>query len=138
MLLETMVNVMKALMSLILLYFLFSASNVVFGTVLSFKKGDKFCWKRFSKGIAKMAVLLVAVCMTTLGTALLPVFTNELTQLTGVELIDSSMIDSLSNLGVYGSIITGIGMQAIKAISNCGRLFKAEINDKGDIEIPTA
>ena len=97
--------------------------NTVAGSLVNIWSGtESFSWKKFVQGIFKSAVFYVSAVLISVAFTMLPFFNNMITGASGEVLLSAEMLDTLSSVGVLGSIVSVIVIQAKKAIGNILKL----------------
>lgn len=97
--------------------------NTVAGSLVNIWSGtESFSWKKFVQGIFKSAVFYVSAVLISVAFTMLPFINNMITGASGEVLLSAEMLDTLSSVGVLGSIVSVIVIQAKKAIGNILKL----------------
>lgn len=97
--------------------------NTVAGSLVNIWSGaETFSWKKFIQGIFKSAVFYISAVLISIAFTMLPFINNMITGASGEVLLSAEMLDTLSSVGVLGSIVSVIVIQAKKAIGNILKL----------------
>ena len=102
---------------------IFVIVNTVARSLVNIWSGtESFSWKKFVQGIFKSAVFYVSAVLISVAFTMLPFINNMITGASGEVLLSAEMLDTLSSVGVLGSIVSVIVIQAKKAIGNILKL----------------
>ncbi len=105
--------------------------NTVCGTVFNIsEKKESFSWQRLLVGIGKSAVFYIAAALVGVAFTMLPYINEMVTNAFGTILLSNELLNTLSSVGVLGTVISAVVVQGKKAITNTVKLA----NMSGDTE----
>lgn len=78
---------------------------------------EKFSWKKLIKGFVKIAVFYVSAAALSVAFTILPFINEMITTTFGTELIGNDTLQTLSSVGVLGTVVTAIIMQGKRALT---------------------
>lgn len=87
---------------------------------------EEFSWKRLFQGLAKAAVFYLSAVLVSVALTMLPFINEMITSAAGEVLISADMLQTLSSVGILGTIVSVIVVQAQKAIKNIAKLANIE------------
>ena len=91
---------------------------------------ELFSWKKMLKGISKALVFYVSAVFICVAFTILPYVNEMITSTFGMILISSEMLETLSSVGVLGTVISAIVMQGKSAIAGVLALSKVSTNSE--------
>ncbi len=115
---------------LFILSFVNIACSMVYNIAM---KKETFSWKRLFSGLGKTGLFYGSAVLIAIAFTILPFVNTMVADMFGQELISGDILQSLSGVGVLGTIIGAIAQQGFKAYEGVKKL--AEV--KGDEEIIT-
>jgi len=89
-----------------------------------------FSWKKMLKGIGKALVFYVSAVFICVAFTILPYVNEMITNTFGMVLISNEMLETLSSVGVLGTVISAIVMQGKSAITGILALSKVSTNSE--------
>ncbi len=78
---------------------------------------EKFSWKKLIKGFVKIAIFYASAAALSVAFTILPFINEMITTTFGTELIGNDTLQTLSSVGVLGTVVTAIIMQGKKALT---------------------
>lgn len=78
---------------------------------------EKFSWKKLIKGFVKVAVFYASAAALSVAFTILPFINGMITTTFGTELIGNDTLQTLSSVGVLGTVVTAIIMQGKRALT---------------------
>ena len=78
---------------------------------------EKFSWKKLIKGFVKIAVFYASAAALSVAFTILPFINEMITTTFGTELIGNDTLQTLSSVGVLGTVVTAIIMQGKRALT---------------------
>jgi len=78
---------------------------------------EKFSWKKLIKGFVKVAVFYASAAALSVAFTILPFINEMITTTFGTELIGNDTLQTLSSVGVLGTVVTAIIMQGKRALT---------------------
>ena len=91
---------------------------------------ELFSWKKMLKGIGKALVFYVSAVFICIAFTILPYVNEMITDTFGMILISNEMLETLSSVGVLGTVISTIVMQGKSAITGVLALSKVSTNSE--------
>lgn len=91
---------------------------------------ELFSWKKMLKGISKALVFYISAVFICVAFTILPYVNEMITSTFGMILISSEMLETLSSVGVLGTVISAIVMQGKSAIAGVLALSKVSTNSE--------
>lgn len=91
---------------------------------------ELFSWKKMLKGISKALVFYISAVFICVAFTILPYVNEMITSTFGMILISSEMLETLSSVGVLGTVISTIVMQGKSAIAGVLALSKVSTNSE--------
>lgn len=91
---------------------------------------ELFSWKKMLKGIGKALVFYVSAVFICVAFTILPYVNEMITDTFGMVLISNEMLETLSSVGVLGTVISTIVMQGKSAITGILALSKVSTNSE--------
>lgn len=81
-------------------------------------KKEKFCWKKFLRGVLKAIVFYLCAVALSVAFTILPYINTMISDSFGTVLITNESLETLSSTGVLGTVMAAIVTQGKKAISS--------------------
>ena len=78
---------------------------------------EKFSWKKLIKGFVKIAVFYASAAALSVAFTILPFINEMITTTFETELIGNDTLQTLSSVGVLGTVVTAIIMQGKRALT---------------------
>lgn len=78
---------------------------------------EKFSWKKLIKGFVKVAIFYASAAALSVAFTILPFINGMITTTFGTELIGNDTLQTLSSVGVLGTVVTAIIMQGKRALT---------------------
>ena len=78
---------------------------------------EKFSWKKLIKGFVKIIIFYASAAALSVAFTILPFINEMITTTFGTELIGNDTLQTLSSVGVLGTVVTAIIMQGKKALT---------------------
>lgn len=91
---------------------------------------ELFSWKKMLKGIGKALVFYISAVFICIAFTILPYVNEMITDTFDMVLISNEMLETLSSVGVLGTVISAIVMQGKSAISGILALSKVSTNSE--------
>ena len=91
---------------------------------------ELFSWKKMLKGISKSLVFYISAVFICIAFTILPYVNEMITSTFGMILISNEMLETLSSVGVLGTVISAIVMQGKSAITGILALSKVSTNSE--------
>lgn len=91
---------------------------------------ELFSWKKMLKGIGKALVFYISAVFICIAFTILPYVNEMITDTFGMILISNEMLETLSSVGVLGTVISTIAMQGKSAITGILALSKVSTNSE--------
>lgn len=91
---------------------------------------ELFSWKKMLKGISKALVFYISAVFICVAFTILPYVNEMITGTFGMILISNEMLETLSSVGVLGTVISAIVMQGKSAITGVLALSKVSTNSE--------
>lgn len=91
---------------------------------------ELFSWKKMLKGISKSLVFYISAVFICIAFTILPYVNEMITSTFGMILISNEMLETLSSVGVLGTVISAIVMQGKSAITGILALSKVSTNNE--------
>lgn len=91
---------------------------------------ELFSWKKMLKGIGKALVFYISAVFICIAFTILPYVNEMITNTFGMILISNEMLETLSSVGVLGTVISTIAMQGKSAITGILALSKVSTNSE--------
>ena len=91
---------------------------------------ELFSWKKMLKGISKSLVFYISAVFICIAFTILPCVNEMITSTFGMILISNEMLETLSSVGVLGTVISAIVMQGKSAITGILALSKVSTNSE--------
>lgn len=91
---------------------------------------ELFSWKKMLKGISKALVFYISAVFICIAFTILPYVNEMITSTFGMILISNEMLETLSSVGVLGTVISAIVMQGKSAITGILALSKVSTNSE--------
>lgn len=91
---------------------------------------ELFSWKKMLKGISKALVFYISAVFICIAFTILPYVNEMITSTFGMILISNEMLETLSSVGVLGTVISAIVMQGKSAITGILALSKVSTNNE--------
>lgn len=91
---------------------------------------ELFSWKKMLKGISKSLVFYISAVFICIAFTILPYVNEMITSTFGMILISNEMLETLSSVGVLGTVISAIVMQGKSAITGILALSKMSTNSE--------
>lgn len=91
---------------------------------------ELFSWKKMLKGISKSLVFYISAVFICIAFTILPYVNEMITSAFGMILISNEMLETLSSVGVLGTVISAIVMQGKSAITGILALSKVSTNSE--------
>lgn len=91
---------------------------------------ELFSWKKMFKGIGKALVFYVSAVFICIAFTILPYVNEMITDTFGMILISNEMLETLSSVGVLGTVVSTIVMQGKSAITGILALSKVSTNSE--------
>lgn len=91
---------------------------------------ELFSWKKMLKGISKSLVFYISAVFICIAFTILPYVNEMITSTFGMILISNEMLETLSSVGVLGTVISVIVMQGKSAITGILALSKVSTNSE--------
>ena len=91
---------------------------------------ELFSWKKMLKGISKSLVFYISAVFICIAFTILPYVNEMITSTFGMILISNEMLETLSSVGVLGTVISAIVMQGKSAITGILGLSKVSTNSE--------
>jgi phage-related holin len=91
---------------------------------------ELFSWKKMLKGIGKALVFYVSAVFICVAFTILPYVNEMITDTFGMILISNEMLETLSSVGVLGTVISTIVVQGKSAITGVLALSKVSTNSE--------
>ena len=91
---------------------------------------ELFSWKKMLKGIGKALVFYVSAVFICIAFTILPYVNEMITDTFGMILISNEMLETLSSVGVLGTVISAIVIQGKSAIAGILALSKMSTNSE--------
>lgn len=91
---------------------------------------ELFSWKKMLKGIGKALVFYISAVFICIAFTILPYVNEMITNTFGMILISNEMLETLSSVGVLGTVISTIAMQGKSAITGVLALSKVSTNSE--------
>ncbi len=91
---------------------------------------ELFSWKKMLKGISKALVFYISAVFICVAFTILPYVNEMITSTFGMILISNEMLETLSSVGVLGTVISAIVMQGKSAITGVLALSKVSTNSE--------
>lgn len=91
---------------------------------------ELFSWKKLLKGIIKAFVFYISAMLICIAFTILPYVNEMIIDAFEVVLISNEMLETLSNVGVLGTVLSAIVMQGKSAITGILSLLKVSTNSE--------
>lgn len=91
---------------------------------------ELFSWKKMLKGISKSLVFYISAVFICIAFTILPYVNEMIASTFGMILISNEMLETLSSVGVLGTVISAIVMQGKSAITGILALSKVSTNSE--------
>lgn len=91
---------------------------------------ELFSWKKMFKGIVKAFVFYISAMLICIAFTILPYVNEMIIDAFEVVLISNEMLETLSNVGVLGTVLSAIVMQGKSAITGILSLLKVSTNSE--------
>lgn len=91
---------------------------------------ELFSWKKMLKGIGKALVFYISAVFICIAFTILPYVNEMITDTFDMVLISNEMLETLSSVGVLGTVISAIVMQGKSAITGILALSKVSTNSE--------
>lgn len=91
---------------------------------------ELFSWKKMFKGIVKAFVFYISAVLICIAFTILPYVNEMIIDAFEVVLISNEMLETLSNVGVLGTVLSAIVMQGKSAITGILSLLKVSTNSE--------
>ena len=91
---------------------------------------ELFSWKKMLTGISKSLVFYISAVFICIPVTILPYVNEMITSTFGMILISNEMLETLSSVGVLGTVISAIVMQGKSAITGILALSKVSTNSE--------
>lgn len=106
--------------------------NTMCGIICNMNKGEPFSWEKLLKGIGKAVAFYLGIALLSIVSTLLPFVNAMVVEVFSIELLSSSVLDTLSTAAIFGIAAAAITVQGKKALNNIFELAKLSL---GTIEI---
>lgn len=105
--------------------------NVVTSTIYNtWSSKELFSWKKMIKGISKSVIFYVSAVLISIAFTILPFINEMITNAFGVMLLSNEMLETLSSVGVLGTVMSTIVIQGKKAIAGIVNLANVSTNSE--------
>lgn len=105
--------------------------NVVTSTIYNtWSSKELFSWKKMIKGISKSVIFYVSAVLISIAFTILPFINEMITSAFGVMLLSNEMLETLSSVGVLGTVMSTIVIQGKKAITGIVNLANVSTNSE--------
>ena len=91
---------------------------------------EMFSWKKMLKGIGKALVFYISAVFICVAFTILPYVNEMITDTFEIMLISSEMLETLSSVGVLGTVISAIVVQGKSAVAGAIALSKVSTNSE--------
>lgn len=123
--LEAIIETLKIMGWLGLALGILAIVNILTGTLTNIWSGkENFMPSKLIKGIEKVVAFYICTAFVGIVFTMLPFINGMVTEAFGAALLSEEMLNTFSNVGVLGIIISTIAVQAKKAISGIMNLSK--------------
>ena len=104
-------------------------ANTICGVICNVGEGkEEFSWKKFFKGIGKALAFYLCIGLLSVAFTMLPFINAMVVEVFGIELLSSSVLDTLSTAAIFAIAAYAITMQGKKALEGLGELLKVSAN----------
>lgn len=105
--------------------------NVVTSTIYNtWSSKELFSLKKMIKGISKSVIFYVSAVLISIAFTILPFINEMITSSFGVMLLSNEMLETLSSVGVLGTVMSTIVIQGKKAITGIVNLANVSTNSE--------
>ena len=109
--------------------------NTMCGIICNMNKGEPFSWKKLFQGLGKALAFYVGVALLSVVSTLLPFVNAMVVEVFNIELLSSSVLNTLSTAAIFGIAAAAITVQGKKALENIFELAKLSL---GNLEVKKA
>ena len=106
--------------------------NTMCGIICNLNKGESFSWNKFFQGIGKAVAFYTGIALLSVVSTLLPFINAMVVEVFNIELLSSSVLNTLSTAAIFGIAAAAITVQGKKALKNIFELAKLSL---GNLEI---
>ena len=105
--------------------------NVVTSTIYNtWSSKELFSLKKMIKGISKSVIFYISAVLISIAFTILPFINEMITSSFGVMLLSNEMLETLSSVGVLGTVMSTIVIQGKKAITGIVNLANVSTNSE--------
>lgn len=102
--------------------------NTMGGIICNLNKGESFSWNKFFQGIGKAVAFYAGIALLSVVSTLLPFINAMVVEVFKIELLSSSVLNTLSTAAIFGIAAAAITVQGKKALENLMNLSKISLN----------
>lgn len=102
--------------------------NTMCGIICNLNKGESFSWNKFFQGIGKAVAFYAGIALLSVVSTLLPFINAMVVEVFKIELLSSSVLNTLSTAAIFGIAAAAITVQGKKALENLMNLSKISLN----------
>ena len=106
--------------------------NTMCGIICNLNKGESFSWNKFFQGIGKAVAFYAGIALLSVVSTLLPFINAMVVEVFNIELLSSSVLNTLSTAAIFGIAAAAITVQGKKALENIFELAKLSL---GNLEV---
>ena len=129
--LEAILSILKIMGWLGIILGILVVVNISTKTIYNvWSSNELFSWKKMLKGISKSLVFYISAVFICIAFTILPYVNEMITSAFGMILISNEMLETLSSVGVLGTVISAIVMQGKSAITGILALSKVSTNSE--------
>lgn len=108
--------------------------NIVSSAIYNvWSKKESFCWKKMIKGFTKALVFYLGAAALSVAFAMLPFINDMISDVFKTTLIGNETLETLSSVGVLGTVVTAIVTQGKKAITGILKLSEVSTTEAEEI-----
>lgn len=103
--------------------------NTVCGTVFNvYSKKENFSFKKLFIGLGKALIFYISAAFASVAFTMLPFINTMIGDVFGTALFADELLDTLSSVGILGTVVSVITVQAKNAISGIVKLANMSTN----------
>lgn len=102
--------------------------NTMCGIICNLNKGESFSWNKFFQGVGKAVAFYAGIALLSVVSTLLPFINAMVVEVFKIELLSSSVLNTLSTAAIFGIAAAAITVQGRKALENLMNLSKISLN----------
>lgn len=91
---------------------------------------ERFCWKKLIKGVVKAVIFYASATALSIALTMLPYINDMITETCGTVLIAGETLETLSSVGVLGTVVAAIIAQGKKAVTSIMKMTTVSTSEE--------